>query len=123
MQQQNTQTLAAVERLNRAVNDHDLHALASIFTEDCVFENTYPPPDGERFEGLPAVLGFWEDFFGSSQGARFEFEEIFPAGDRCVARWIYRWESLDGEPHHLRGVDILRVREGKVSEKLSYVKG
>lgn len=123
MEAQDAQTLAVVERLNRAVNDHDLDALASIFTEDCVFENTYPPPDGQRFEGLLAVLGFWQDFFDSSHGAWFEFEEIFTAGDRCVSRWIYRYETLEGEPHHLRGADILKVREGQVSEKFSYVKG
>lgn len=36
---------------------------------------------------------------------------------RCVVRWRYTWE--DG---YLRGVDVMRVRNGKVSEKLSYVK-
>jgi len=29
----------------------------------------------------------------------------------------------DGAPVHIRGVDLFRVRDGKVAEKLSYVKG
>ena len=29
----------------------------------------------------------------------------------------------DGTPGHVRGVDVFRVRDGKVAEKLSYVKG
>jgi ketosteroid isomerase-like protein len=29
----------------------------------------------------------------------------------------------DGQPWHLRGVDVFRVRDGKVAEKLAYVKG
>jgi hypothetical protein len=29
----------------------------------------------------------------------------------------------NGEPWHLRGVDIFTVREGKVAAKLAYVKG
>jgi hypothetical protein len=29
----------------------------------------------------------------------------------------------EGKPGHVRGVDIFRVRDGKLAEKLSYVKG
>ncbi len=29
----------------------------------------------------------------------------------------------DGQPWHLRGVDVFPVREGKVAAKLAYVKG
>jgi len=39
-----------------------------------------------------------------------------------VVRWIYRWVR-DGQEGHVRGVDVFRVRDGKVAEKLSYVKG
>ena len=35
----------------------------------------------------------------------------------------YRWRNADGSAGHVRGVDVLRVRDGKVVEKLSYVKG
>ena len=38
--------------------------------------------------------------------------------DRVVQRWRYSW--ADG---HVRGVDVFRIRDGKVAEKLSYVKG
>jgi len=31
--------------------------------------------------------------------------------------------DADGKPGHVRGVDVFRVREGKVAEKLAYVKG
>jgi hypothetical protein len=47
---------------------------------------------------------------------------MFAAGDRCVVRWRYDWVR-EGEAGHVRGVDLFRVREGKVAEKLSYVKG
>jgi ketosteroid isomerase-like protein len=89
-----------------------------------VFENTFPPPDGERREGQAAVRAVWEELFRSSPSAVFETEEIFAAGDRCLVRWLYRWApDEDGKPGHVRGVDIFRVRDGKVAEKLSYVKG
>ena len=115
-------TLEAVERFNNAFNRHDVDAVMAAMTDDCVFENTYPPPDGTRYEGQVAVRAFWEHFFRSSPSAVFEAEEMFASGDRCVVRWVYR-KMKDGRPWHLRGVDVFRVREGKVAEKLAYVKG
>ena len=65
----------------------------------------------------------WEDFFKSSPTAVFEAEETFVAGDRCVVRWVYRWAGNEGEAAHVRGVDVIRVQDGKVADKLTYVKG
>lgn len=115
-------TLDAIDRFNEAFNRHDVDAVMDAMTEDCVFDSTRPPPDGERYEGQAAVRGFWEEFFRRSPQARFETEEVFVAGDRGVVRWIYHWVR-DGSPGHIRGVDVFRVRDGKVAEKLSYVKG
>ena len=116
-------TLEAVERFNEAFARHDVDGVMKAMTDDCVFENTCPPPDGERYEGKESVRGFWERFFRSSPSAAFETEEIFAAGDRCVIRWLYRWVDKSGKPGHIRGVDVFLVRGGKVAEKLSYVKG
>jgi ketosteroid isomerase-like protein len=116
-------TLETVARFNEAVNRHDLEATMALMSEDCIFENTYPPPDGERFSGQSEVRRFWEEFFQSSAQARFEFEETFAGGERAFVRWLYRWVDADGKPGHVRGVDIFRVRDGRVAEKMSYVKG
>ncbi|GAA4461573.1 nuclear transport factor 2 family protein [Nibrella saemangeumensis] len=116
------QTLAAVERFNTAFNRHDADAVMKAMTEDCVFENTNPQPDGTRLVGAEAVGAYWKKFFASNPDAVFETEELFAHGDRCVVRWIYR-KTKDGKPWHLRGVDIFKVRNGKVAEKLAYVKG
>lgn len=118
-----TATLAAVERFNEAFNRQDVDAVMAAMTDDCVFENTSPRPDGARHEGQAAVRRAWEDFFASSPNAVFETEELFAAGDRCVARWLYRWVDQGGSSGHVRGVDVFCVRDGKVAEKLSYVKG
>ena len=116
-------TREAVRRFNEAFDRHDADGVMLAMTEDCVFENTCPPPDGERYLGQEAVRGFWVRFFESSPDARFSTEEMFAAGDRCVVRWRYDWMGKDGTPGHIRGVDIFRVRDGKVAEKLAYVKG
>ncbi len=115
-------TLETVSAFNAAFNAHDVDAVMRLMTDDVVFENTRPVPDGERHEGQAAVRAFWESFFQRSPKARFAAEESFAAGDRCVVRWVYNW-LRDGVPGHVRGVDVFRVRDGRVAEKLSYVKG
>jgi ketosteroid isomerase-like protein len=116
--EQTSATTNAIERFNAAFNRHDVDEVMRCMTDDCVFENTSPRPDGERYEGATAVRAFWENFFASSPSALFETEEQFAAGDRGVVRWRYQWNG-----GHVRGVDVFRVRDGKVSEKFSYVKG
>jgi ketosteroid isomerase-like protein len=116
-------TLEAVRRFNEAFARHDVDGVMAAMSEDCVFENTWPPPDGQRCSGQAAVRGFWERFFRENPSASFETEEVIGAGSRCVIRWVYRWRNPDGSAGHVRGVDVFRVRDGKVVEKLSYVKG
>ncbi len=116
-------TMEVIGKFNEAFNRHDVPAVMALMTEDCIFDNTYPPPDGERFEGQEAVRRFWEEFFRSSPDAVFKSEEMITLGDRCVIRWRYDWTGKDGSSEHIRGVDVLRVRDGKVAEKLAYVKG
>jgi ketosteroid isomerase-like protein len=116
--EQTETTLAAVARFNTAFERHDVDGVMAASTEDCIFENTGPAPDGERYQGAAAVRAFWANFFQGNPGAKFETEEQFAAGDRCVARWRYEWGG-----GHVRGVDVFRVRDGKVAEKLAYVKG
>jgi ketosteroid isomerase-like protein len=116
-------TLAAVDRFNAAFDRRDVDAVMAAMTDDCLFENTWPSPDGERYEGAPAVRAFWERFFAASPAARFEEEARFAAGDHCVVRWVYRWAPDDGAPGHVRGVDLFCIRDGRVQEKRSYVNG
>ena len=116
-------TVEVIEKFNEAFNRHDVQGIMALMTDDCIFENTYPPPDGERFEGQEAVRHFWEEFFRSSSHAVFQWEDMITHGDRCVVRWRYEWTNTNSESGHVRGVDVFRVREGKVAEKFSYVKG
>jgi ketosteroid isomerase-like protein len=120
LQEQATRT--AVDSFNEVFNRHDLDALAAILTDDTIFEDTSPAPDGRRIEGKTAVVGFWRAWFARNPDARFEAEEIIVSGSRAVVRWVYR-KMRDGQPWHLRGVDIFTVRDGRVAAKLAYVKG
>ena len=115
-------TLDVINRFNDAINRHDGAAVAALLTEDTVFENTGPVPDGTRIEGKAAVAAFWDKWFAGNPDAKFEAEEVIVAGDHCTVRWIYR-KMRDGKPWHLRGIDVFTVRDGKVAAKYAYVKG
>ena len=118
------QTAAEVVRaFNEALNRHDLASMREWLTEDTVFENTSPAPDGSRYVGREAVSAFWQEFFDTSTEAHIEAEEVFACRDRCVMRWRYEWRGLDGTSGHIRGIDVYRVRGTLIAEKLSYVKG
>jgi ketosteroid isomerase-like protein len=113
----NQDALAVVERFNEAWNSHDLPAALALTTDDCIFEATAPAPDGARAQGRTELAAAWQPIFTDTT-SRFTTEEAFAAGDRVVARWRYDWAG-----GHIRGVDVIRVRNGLVAEKLAYVKG
>mgnify|MGYP003383501904 CR=1 FL=1 len=112
-----------VHRFNDAFNRHDVAGMMRLMSDDCIFENTAPAPDGTRYAGKAAVTAFWQAFFQASPHAHIEIEELFGLGERCVMRWRYSWTDGSATPGHVRGVDIFTVRDGVICEKLSYVKG
>jgi uncharacterized protein (TIGR03086 family) len=114
---------ACLASLSAAFGRGDVDGIMALMTEDCVFETTGPAPDGVRHEGGDAVRRQWEQLFGETREPAFSEEESFVAGDRGVLRWRFEWVDDDGSAGHVRGTDVLRFRDGRVSEKLSYVKG
>ena len=116
--------LRVVLEFNEAFNQHDVAGMMQRMTDDCLFENTDPAPDGTAYAGKEVVTQFWQDFFRESPQAHIEIEEAFGLGNsRCVMRWKYSWVDVAGKKGHVRGVDIFKVRDGLICEKLSYVKG
>jgi ketosteroid isomerase-like protein len=109
--------LEVIEAFGAAWAAHDLDATLAFLTDDCVFEATGPAPDGRLHVGPGAIREAWAAIFADSS-SRFEAEQTFAAGDRVVQLWRYDWDG-----GHVRGVDVFRVRDARVSEKLSYVKG
>lgn len=112
-----------VLEFNTALNNHDVTGMMALMSEDCVFENTYPAPDGTRYQGKAAVTRFWEDFFRESPNAHLEIEDIYGFGKRCIMRWRYEWVDANGVEGYVRGVDLYQVDDQGIREKLSYVKG
>jgi ketosteroid isomerase-like protein len=116
-------SLPIINQFNHAFNDHDIDLLMALMTDDCVFENTSPPPEGTRHEGQAAVRAAFAAIFHNSPKLRLYYEEVAALEEHGIVRWVYHWDNGPGDKGHIRGVDILRLRDGKIAEKLSYVKG
>ena len=113
-------TREIVERFHNAFEKHRPNDLDALIGEGCVLENTTPDPDGARYEGREACLAFWKAV-ASSANLVFQAEEISAMGERGIIRWQLRWSER--EEDRVRGINIMRVRDGKIVEGLGYVKG
>jgi hypothetical protein len=110
-------SLELIEAFGVAWSEHNLDAALSFLADDCVFDATGPVPDGSRYVGPQAIRAAWKAIF-DDPAANFEAEETFGCGDRVVQRWRYSWDK-----GHVRGVDLFKIVDGRIAEKLSYVKG
>lgn len=118
VEDQTATTLATLARFSAALARRDVELLIAEMTDDVVLESPGPAPDGERYDGAAAVREFFTRLYEANPNATFDEEEVFAAGDRCVVRWLYHWGT-----GHVRGVDVMRLRDGRICETLGYVKG
>jgi ketosteroid isomerase-like protein len=117
---ESVQTEAILQRFNDVFLSHNPDALRDLVADDCVIENTQPAPDGSRHQGKEACVALWTQI-ATTPGAHFEPESIVARGDRGEIRWRLVW----GPDHasSVRGVNLMRVRDGRIVEAQGYVKG
>lgn len=115
-------TRQAIERFNDAVNRRDVDAVVAAMTEDCVFDCTQPP-DGERYHGADQMRAFLVRLFATARERHFDVEELITAGDRATVRWVHHWVDTGGQSRPRPRRRCRPRPDGKVAEKLAYVKG
>lgn len=112
-------TREVLDQYNEAFRLHDPALLDDLVAEDCVIEDTSPAPDGVRREGGQACLARWRELAGNS-GLKFTPEAAEILGNLAVQPWVLRWG--DGEKDRVRGVNLIRIRDGRIVEARGYVK-
>ncbi len=115
-------TLDVVNRFNDANARHDVDEMVALVSPDVLFETT-TPPDGAVVIGRGAVRAVWEQLFRTAPNAHVEAEEVIAVGEHCTVCWRYVFDRTDPAGGHIRGVDVIRVTNGVIVEKRSYVKG
>jgi hypothetical protein len=105
---------ALYDRLDRK----DIEGIAALLAEDCRIE----PAAGAPVSGIEAGLLHFQEFLAGHPGAKLGCEELLGFGHRCVARWRLTWVDEGGRELCLRGLDIIREKDERIREILSYVK-
>jgi ketosteroid isomerase-like protein len=118
--QKSRSTSEVIRRFNEAFQQHDPAALPELIAEDCIIENSNPAPSGSRHVGREACLELWRRI-ATNPGIRFDTEAIEVIGESATIRWRLRWG--EDESQSVRGVNLMRVRNGEIVEALGYVKG
>ncbi len=106
-----------------AWNRHDIDALMSFMTEDCVFEaSAGSEVFGTRYSGREAVRAGYEEVWTIFPDAHWGNDRHFVQGDRGVSEWTFTGTRGDGTRVEVHGCDLFTFRNGKIALKNSYRK-
>jgi steroid delta-isomerase-like uncharacterized protein len=116
-------TIADLQAFADAWNRHDVEALMSFMTDDCVFEaSAGPEVCGTRYVGRQAVRAGYADAWQPYPDAQWRSPRHFVCGDRGVSEWTFTGTRADGTRVEVNGCDVFTFRDGKIAVKNSYRK-
>jgi steroid delta-isomerase-like uncharacterized protein len=106
-----------------AFNAHDVDAVMSFFSDDCVFDMPRgPEPGGRRLIGREQVRAGIQSRFEGIPDIRYGDDRHWTCGDRGVSEWTIRGTTSSGEHIEVRGCDLFEFADGKISRKDSFWK-
>lgn len=106
-----------------AWNRHDLDALMSFMTDDCVFHAVAGPElFGKTFEGREAVRAGFQLAWQTFPDAAWRDGEHFVCGGRGVSESTFSGTKADGTRIEARMVDVFTFRDGRIAVKNAYRK-
>ncbi len=116
-------TVEFLQSFADAFNAHDINAVMSHMTDDCVFEaSSGPDVVGKRSKGQAQVRKAFEEVFSMYPDARWENPKHFIAGDRGFSEWFFSGTKKDGTRVEVTGCDLFTFKDGKIAIKNSYRK-
>ena len=96
-----------LDRLVRAVNEHDLETLVDCFAEDYV--NHTPAHPARGFVGREQVRRNWAHIFAAVPDVRASILRFAPDGQRVWSEWELSGTRVEGTEFLMRGVLIMEV--------------
>jgi ketosteroid isomerase-like protein len=105
------QVPALLERIGRAINDHDVDALTAVFADDV--DSRQPAHPERHFQGAAQVRQNWAAIFAAVPDLSSWLERSITDGETVWAEWDWSGTRRDGQPHRMRGVTILGERSGR----------
>ena len=119
----NPVTVEVLQAFADAWNRHDIEALMTFMSEDCVFEaSAGPDVAGNRYVGREAVRAGFTEVWVTYPDAQWSDARHFICGDRGVSEWTFTGTRADGSRVEVHGCDVFTFRDGKIALKNSYRK-
>ncbi len=87
----------------------DLTATLAYYHDDAVVQ----PPDGSRLVGHREIATFYEQEMRDYPGLEVTIVHDLTAGNEAALEWEAVLVDHAGKRHPIRGVNIVRVRDGK----------
>ena len=116
-------TTEVLQAFADAWNRHDVDALMSFMTSDCVFEaSAGAEACGARYVGGVAVRAAFAEVWAVFPDAHWGNARHFVHGDRGVSEWTFTGTRTDGTRVEVQGCDLFTFRAGKILLKNSYRK-
>ena len=113
----------SLHALLEAFNAHDVDAVMSFFTEDCVLDMPRgPAPGGRRLTGRQQVREGIKSRFEGIPDIHYGDDRHWTCGDRGASEWTIRGTQVTGEYIEVRGCDLFEFTDGKISRKDSFWK-
>ena len=102
-----------VERLQQALNAHDLDALVGCF--DPTYQSEQPLHPDRAFGGVEQVGKNWGSLFESLPDFKAELKAVIEQADEVWTEWHWTATTAEGAPFDWRGVVIMGVRDGRIT--------
>ena len=116
-------TVETLQAFAEAWNRHDVEALMSFMTDDCVFQaSAGSEVYGTRYTGPAAVRASYVEVWTAFPDAHWANARHFVQGERGVSEWTFTGTRADGTRVEVNGCDLFTFRNGKIALKNSYRK-
>ena len=116
-------TTEVLQAFADAWNRHDVDALMSFMTDDCVFEaSAGPAVCGTRYAGREAVRAGFAEVWTTFPDAHWGHARHLVCGERGLSEWTFTGTRADGTRVEVNGCDLFVFRDGKIALKNSYRK-
>jgi ketosteroid isomerase-like protein len=103
---------------SNAWNRHDIDALMSFMSDDCVFQTAAGPDAcGTRITGREAVRRAFEAAWQTVPDAQWINGVHFVHGDFGTSQWTFTGTAADGSRIETDGIDVFTFKGGKIQLK------
>ncbi len=114
---------AFIRQFNSVWDEHDIDGIVGMFTDDVIFEASFgSEPFGERAVGKEEAGKLAASIFERVPDLHFKELRHFISPEFAVVESVTTGTPTGGAPYETHLVDLLTLRDSKISAKRSYRK-